>query len=183
MRIKPLEPPYTPDVDTVLTSMMPPGVPPIALFRTFAHNPNMGRAMLGWGTYELGKQLSVDRRVREIVIDRTCARCGCEYEWGVHVAFFAERVGLSISLFLANVEQGDLAARFNNAFRRSEAQSRCAASYDGLGIRKLHTVFLESLMMTRPARCLWPWPRRHRCRATRRPVSDPAPGARKSTSS
>jgi hypothetical protein len=33
-------------------------------------------------------------RDREIVIDRTCARCGCEYEWGVHVAFFSERVGL-----------------------------------------------------------------------------------------
>jgi alkylhydroperoxidase family enzyme len=32
-------------------------------------------------------------RAREIVIDRTCARCGCEYEWGVHVAFFAQRAG------------------------------------------------------------------------------------------
>jgi alkylhydroperoxidase family enzyme len=29
------------------------------------------------------------------VIDRTCARCGCAYEWGVHVAFFVERVGLT----------------------------------------------------------------------------------------
>jgi len=36
----------------------------------------------------------VGMRAREIVIDRTCARCGCEYEWGVHVAFFAARVGL-----------------------------------------------------------------------------------------
>ena len=32
---------------------------------------------------------------REIVIDRTTARCRCEYEWGVHVAFFAERAGLT----------------------------------------------------------------------------------------
>ena len=24
-----------------------------------------------------------------------CARCGCEYEWGVHVAYFAGRVGLT----------------------------------------------------------------------------------------
>src|SRR5436309_8951770 len=37
----------------------------------------------------------VSLREREIVIDRTCARCGCEYEWGVHVAFFADRVGLT----------------------------------------------------------------------------------------
>jgi alkylhydroperoxidase family enzyme len=32
---------------------------------------------------------------RELVIDRVTARLGCEYEWGVHVAFFAERVGLT----------------------------------------------------------------------------------------
>jgi len=95
MRIEPLREPYEPAVGRLLESMMPRGVPPIALFRTFAHNPAMAEAMRGWGGYELGNQLSVDMRTREIVIDRTCARCGCEYEWGVHVAFFADRVGLS----------------------------------------------------------------------------------------
>ena len=34
-------------------------------------------------------------REREIVIDRTAARCGCGYEWGIHAALFAERAGLS----------------------------------------------------------------------------------------
>jgi alkylhydroperoxidase family enzyme len=34
-------------------------------------------------------------REREIVIDRTCARTGCEYEWGVHVAAFAEAAHLT----------------------------------------------------------------------------------------
>ena len=34
-------------------------------------------------------------RQREIVIDRTTARLGCEYEWGVHIALFAERVGFT----------------------------------------------------------------------------------------
>ena len=38
---------------------------------------------------------SISLRERELVIDRTCARCGSEYEWGVHVAFFAERVHLT----------------------------------------------------------------------------------------
>ena len=33
---------------------------------------------------------SISLRERELVIDRTTARCGSEYEWGVHVAFFAE---------------------------------------------------------------------------------------------
>ena len=72
-----------------------PGVPPILLFRTFARNLPMMTAMGGWGGYELSKRLSLPMRDREIIIDRTCARCGCEYEWGVHVAFFAGRVGLS----------------------------------------------------------------------------------------
>jgi alkylhydroperoxidase family enzyme len=93
-RILPLEPPFAPDIEAQLRTMMPEGVPPIALFRTFAHNLPMSKAMSGWGGYELSRGLSLSMRDREVVIDRTCARCGCEYEWGVHVAFFAERVGL-----------------------------------------------------------------------------------------
>ena len=55
----------------------------------------MAKAMGPWGGYELSGRLALSMRDREIVIDRTCARCGCEYEWGVHVAFFADRVGLT----------------------------------------------------------------------------------------
>ncbi len=95
VRIAPLNPPFTDEVDQQLRSMMPPDVPPIALFRTFVKNMPMAQAMHGWGSYELSRNLSVTLRDREIVIDRTCARCGCEYEWGVHVAFFATRAGLT----------------------------------------------------------------------------------------
>ena len=94
-RIDPVQPPYSPEVAERLAAMMPPGVPPILLFRTFVRNLPMTTALGGWGGYELSKRLSLSLRDREIVIDRTCARCGCEYEWGVHVAFFAERAGLS----------------------------------------------------------------------------------------
>ena len=93
-RIDPAEPPYDNDVASRLEAMMPPGVPPIGLFRTFVRNLPMSTAMGGWGGYELSRRLSLTMRDREIVIDRTCARCRCEYEWGVHIAFFAERVGL-----------------------------------------------------------------------------------------
>ncbi len=55
----------------------------------------MATAMGSWGSYELGRHLSLPVRAREIVIARTCARCRCEDEWGVHVAFSAERVALS----------------------------------------------------------------------------------------
>jgi alkylhydroperoxidase family enzyme len=94
-RIEPVQPPYPPEVGERLEAMMPPGVPPILLFRTIAANLPMATAMSGWGGYELSRRLSLSLRDREVVIDRTCARCGCEYEWGVHIAFFAERAGLS----------------------------------------------------------------------------------------
>jgi alkylhydroperoxidase family enzyme len=94
-RIEPVSPPYSPEVAERLAAMMPPDVPPIGLFRTFVRNLPMTTALGGWGGYELSRRLSLSMRDREILIDRTCARCGCEYEWGVHVAFFAERAGLS----------------------------------------------------------------------------------------
>ena len=94
-RVNPVCPPYPPHVAEQLEAMMPPGVPPIVLFRTFVRNLPMTVAMSGWGSYELSKRLSLSMREREIIIDRTCARCRCEYEWGVHVAFFAQRAGLS----------------------------------------------------------------------------------------
>ncbi|MGY6500851.1 MAG: carboxymuconolactone decarboxylase family protein [Acidimicrobiales bacterium] len=105
-RIEPVDPPYPEDVAEQLASMMPPDVPPIALFRTFVHNMAMARAMRGWGAYELSRDLSLSMRDREIVIDRTCARCRCEYEWGVHVAFFADRVGLTPEQ-VASLTHGD----------------------------------------------------------------------------
>jgi alkylhydroperoxidase family enzyme len=69
--------------------------PPINLFKLFARNRPMAEAMTGWGSYELSKRLSLSMRQRELVIDRVTARCGAEYEWGVHVAYFGDRVGLT----------------------------------------------------------------------------------------
>ena len=94
-RIDPATRPYSPETALRLEAMMPAGVPPIGLFRTFVRNLPMATAMGSWGGYELSKRLSLTMRDRELIIVRTCARCRCEYEWGVHVAFFAERVGLT----------------------------------------------------------------------------------------
>ena len=93
-RIGALEPPHEPAVAAQLQKMMPANVPPIALFRTVVKNLPMAEAMTLWGSYELSRALSLSLRDREIVIDRTCVRCGCEYEWGVHVAFFADKARL-----------------------------------------------------------------------------------------
>jgi alkylhydroperoxidase family enzyme len=93
-RISALEPPHEPAVAAQLQKMMPPNVAPIALFRTVVKNLPMAEAMTLWGSYELSRSLSLSLRDREIVIDRTCVRCGCEYEWGVHIAFFADKARL-----------------------------------------------------------------------------------------
>lgn len=94
-RIAPVSSPYDPAVAERLDKMMPGGAPPIALFRTFVRNMPMAEAMGPWGGYELSKRLSLTMRQRELVIDRVTARCRCEYEWGVHMTFFGDRVGLT----------------------------------------------------------------------------------------
>ncbi|GGU73382.1 hypothetical protein GCM10010211_44100 [Streptomyces albospinus] len=94
-RIAPVAPPHPADVAAVLGRMMPNGEEPLALFRTYAHHLPLAEALHTWGSYELGRRLSLGLRDREIVIDRTCARCGCEYEWSVHIARFASRAGLT----------------------------------------------------------------------------------------
>ena len=90
-RLTPLEPPYPDDLDATLTAMMPPGVPPLKLFRTLARSPRILGKIRAANLLDRGP---LDRRHRELLILRTCARCGSEYEWGAHVAFFAERVGI-----------------------------------------------------------------------------------------
>jgi alkylhydroperoxidase family enzyme len=91
-RVEPLAAPYPPDIQAVFDKLMPPGVPPLALFTTLARVPRIYDRFRAGSLLDRGP---VSLRHREIVIDRTCARCGCTYEWGVHVAFFAARVGLT----------------------------------------------------------------------------------------
>jgi len=91
-RIAPAEPPYEPEIAAELARIMPPGVPPLVLFRTMAKSPRVFARMFAGGLLDRGP---LALRQREIVIDRTTARLGCDYEWGIHVAFFAERVGFT----------------------------------------------------------------------------------------
>jgi 4-carboxymuconolactone decarboxylase len=91
-RVDPVMPPYPPDLQAVFDRIMPPGVPPLKLFTTLARVPRIYDRFRAASLLDRGP---VSLRHREIVINRTCARCGCAYEWGVHVAFFAERVALT----------------------------------------------------------------------------------------
>lgn len=90
-RIEPAAAPYEPQIAAELDRIMPPGLEPLLLFRTLARNPRVFGKMFAGGLLDKG---ALSLRQREIVIDRTTARLGCEYEWGVHIALFAERVKL-----------------------------------------------------------------------------------------
>lgn len=104
-RIAPAVPPYAPSIEAALAGMMPRNapVPPLALFRTFVRHAQLAGAMHGLGRFLLGRDLALGIRVRELVIHRVCARCGCEYEWGVHAASFAARAGLTPAQLAATV--------------------------------------------------------------------------------
>lgn len=95
-RIAPLEPPYEAPVAEALDKMMPPGtgMDPLRIFRTLAHNVRVGRRMASLGGGLLGRG-QLDIATRELAILRTTARCGAEYEWGVHVTWLAKAAGLS----------------------------------------------------------------------------------------
>ena len=90
-RIAPLQPPYPPEIQGQFDRIMR-GAPPLMLFRVVASNAR------AWEKFRAGSLLDpgpLSLREREIVIDRTCALTGCEYEWGVHIAAFAEAARLT----------------------------------------------------------------------------------------
>jgi len=87
VRIAPVEPPYQPELQAQFDKLMR-GTPPLLLFRTVAHNPRVLQRMMDGALLDRG---SISLRERELMILRTCARCGAEYEWGVHVAAFGTK--------------------------------------------------------------------------------------------
>lgn len=91
-RIALLEPPYTPGVQASFDLIMPPGAAPLVLFRAIASGERAWRKFRAASLLDRGP---LSLREREIVIDRTCALNGCEYEWGVHVTAFAQAARLS----------------------------------------------------------------------------------------
>src|SRR3954463_14627739 len=90
-RIAPLQPPYASEIQEQFDRIMR-GAPTLTLFRVMAGNKR------AWDKFRAGSLLDkgpLTLREREIVIDRTCARTGCEYEWGVHIAAFANAAHLT----------------------------------------------------------------------------------------
>jgi alkylhydroperoxidase family enzyme len=121
-RIAPLGPSYPPEIQAQFDRIMR-GAPPLMLFRVMA-----GHAR-AWEKFQAGSLLDrgpLSLREREIVIDRTCALNRCEYEWGVHVMFFAESARLTEEQVRATVLGGADEACW------SEAERRLIAAVDAL---------------------------------------------------
>jgi alkylhydroperoxidase family enzyme len=85
-RIEPVGVPYD---DATAAALADLGRP-IALFGVLARRPERARAIANWGRYYLSRRAALTVRHRELVIDRTTALCGADYEWGLHIAVYAD---------------------------------------------------------------------------------------------
>lgn len=102
-RISPAAGPFVDEVQQWLTRTMPAGRHPLALFTTLARDTRLFKRFFSGSLLDPGH---LTLRQREIVIDRTTALCRSEYEWGVHVTFFARRVGLTPEQLHSTVHGG-----------------------------------------------------------------------------
>jgi hypothetical protein len=84
-RIAPAEAPWPPAIQARFDK-----VTPIRLFRVLARDERLFARFMDGGFLDRGH---LTLRERELAILTVCARCRSEYEWGVHVSFFAARAG------------------------------------------------------------------------------------------
>jgi alkylhydroperoxidase family enzyme len=106
-RIEPLKRPFEGEFGVLVDKVTAPGAEPLALFTTLGKSPRalekfMGGSMAGRGPLSF--------RAKEIVIDRTVAKCGNSYEWGLHIKHFAAKAELTDaqqrSLALGSADDG-----------------------------------------------------------------------------
>jgi len=91
-RMAPAQPPYAAKTQACFDRLLPKGMAPLVLFTTLARDQRLFERFMHGAPLEV---VHLSLRQREIVIDRVTALCGSEYEWGVHIAIFARRAGLS----------------------------------------------------------------------------------------
>ncbi|HET6296455.1 MAG TPA: carboxymuconolactone decarboxylase family protein [Kribbella sp.] len=108
-RLQPVEPPYPEHIDRLLTKLMPPatGYEPLLLFRVLALHPELADRARPMASGLLNKG-SLPARDRELVISRTTARAGAEYEWGVHAVIYGPQLGLGQEVFDAIAGGGEV---------------------------------------------------------------------------
>jgi hypothetical protein len=107
MRLDMLNPPYTGVDAENVAKWTPPNVEvePLHTVRMFLrHHPDLADTMrpLAWFFLD-PNTASLEVRVREMVVARTCGLARCEYQWGVHQAVFGEAAGFDDEQRLSTV--------------------------------------------------------------------------------
>ena len=138
-RISPVERPYEPQTAGALDSWMlgPRPIEPLRLFRTLAVHERLATSMLPMHSRILGPQAMVQPIIREVMIHRTSALTGSEYEWGVHVIGFGKPAGLSDAQLTSTVHGASTDECWDGAqasvFRLAdEMHSTCRVSEIGI---------------------------------------------------
>ena len=151
-RIAAATPPYSTQVQDRLSRIMPPGREPLVLFTTVARDERLFDRFFSGGLLDRG---NLTLRQRELVIDRTTSLCRSEYEWGVHISFFAAKVGLSDDQIRSLVRGGPEDPCWNTSdallIRFCDELHRTATVSDGLwtALRKEYSdgAMLDLLML------------------------------------
>lgn len=91
-RIAPATEPFPEAVARRLAPLTPLNGRHILLFRTLARDQRLFSRFMDGGLLDHGH---VPLRERELIILRVCALNRSDYEWGVHVAYFAQAAGFS----------------------------------------------------------------------------------------
>jgi alkylhydroperoxidase family enzyme len=96
MRLDMIEPPYDTATTERLGRLLPPGMEPLHLVRQLLrYHPDLTEAVMILPVFLHGPDSRLDAHTRELVVGRTLARCGNEYEWAVHGALAPADAGLS----------------------------------------------------------------------------------------
>ena len=91
-RIGLLQKPWPEAFAATISKIVAPGAEPLALFTSVGQSQKALDRFLGGAVAGKG---ALDFHTRELVIQRTTAKTGCEYEWGIHTKVFAAKAGLS----------------------------------------------------------------------------------------
>ena len=146
-RVASAKAPFSVQVQGWLDRTMPPRTPPLLLFTTLARDERLFTKFFSGGLLDRGH---LTLRQREIVIDRTTALCGSEYEWGIHIAIFGARVKLTPEQIYSFVHGGPEDACWNPEdrvlLRMCDALHRDNSIDDDLW-RSLRASFSEEAML------------------------------------
>ncbi|QHO74526.1 carboxymuconolactone decarboxylase [Bradyrhizobium sp. CCBAU 051011] len=133
-RLKPATEPYGARVQAIFDRLPRSWMPPFRLFTTLARHPTLLERFINGAPAYL-RDSHVSLRQREVFLQRVTARCGCEYEWGMRVHYFAEEARLTEAQVSATVHGNAASACWDAADAllirlADELHERCDVSDD-----------------------------------------------------